>query len=52
MKIKINNKNVGNLRVSISSSHIVSIFKNKYDYKYFQSELIKLFDFIDNKINL
>ncbi len=52
MKIKINNKNVGNLRVSISSSHIVSIFKNKYDYKHFQSELIKLLDFIDNKINL
>ena len=50
MKVKINDKNVGNLRISISSSHIISIFKNKYDYEYFQIELSKLFDFVENKI--
>ena len=50
MKVKINDKNVGNLRISISSSHIISIFKNKYDYEYFQIELSKLLDFVENKI--
>ncbi len=50
MKVKINNKNVGNFRVSISSSHVISIYKKKYDYEYFQIELLKLLNFIDYKI--
>ena len=49
MKIKINNKNVGNLEYQFSS-HMVSIFKINMTINIFKV-VIKLFDYIDNKIN-
>jgi hypothetical protein len=43
--------NIANVRASISASHIISIYYKKYCYKKFNSELLKVLNFINERVS-